>query len=107
MKLFTPKAYLFAAVCALAPLTSVVVASDKPPQEKVADTVMAESLHKIHINTASADELQLLKGIGKAKAQAIVDFRESHGQFETIEQLEQVKGIGKKLIEKNVEVLVL
>lgn len=50
----------------------------------------------ININRASAEQLTALPGIGPAKAGAIVDYRETYGKFETIEQLMEVKGIGPK-----------
>jgi competence protein ComEA len=54
----------------------------------------------ININTASAAELATLKGIGPAKAQAIVDHREKNGQFKTVEDLKLVRGIGDKMLEQ-------
>ncbi len=50
----------------------------------------------ININTASAEELQSLTGIGEVKAKAIVEYREQHGSFTDITQIMNVKGIGKK-----------
>lgn len=56
----------------------------------------------VNINSANEKELMLsLKGIGKKKAKAIVDYRKKHGQFKTVEDLTKVKGIGKKLVKKN------
>jgi competence protein ComEA len=56
----------------------------------------------VNINTASVEELQKsMKGIGKVKAQAIVDYRTAHGPFTTVDQLLEVKGIGKGTLDKN------
>lgn len=55
---------------------------------------------KVNINSASADELATLNGIGKAKAEAIVAYRSTNGNFASIEDLAKVKGIGNKIIEK-------
>ena len=53
----------------------------------------------ININTATLEELQTIKGIGKKKAEAILQYRKEHGAFRTKEDLLQVKGIGKKALE--------
>ena len=50
----------------------------------------------VNINTASAEELQILKGIGPVTADKIVSYRESYGAFKTIEDLKEVNGIGEK-----------
>jgi len=50
----------------------------------------------VNINTAKAEELDILPGVGPTTAQAIVDFRETHGKFSALEDLLQVKGIGPK-----------
>jgi competence protein ComEA len=51
----------------------------------------------VNINTATKDELVGLPGIGPAKAQAIVDYRNQHGPFRSVEDVRKVKGIGEKL----------
>ena len=53
----------------------------------------------VNINTATLEELQTLKGIGKKKAEAILQYRKEHGAFHSKEDLLQVKGIGKKALE--------
>jgi len=61
----------------------------------------AEDSQKININTASADELMDLKGIGEKKAKTIIDFRKNNGPFEQPEDLIKVPGIGPKTLEAN------
>lgn len=55
---------------------------------------------KVNINTATVDELDALPGIGPAKAQAIVDHRNTKGAFLKIEDVMNVSGIGKKIFEQ-------
>jgi competence protein ComEA len=55
---------------------------------------------KININTADAEQLATLPGIGQVKAEAIIKYREDKGKFKNINDLKEVKGIGDKLIEK-------
>ncbi|MBO9490764.1 helix-hairpin-helix domain-containing protein [Endozoicomonas sp. G2_1] len=64
-----------------------------------ADAVAKQAL--VNINTADIESLTKLKGIGEKKAQAIIDYRQEYGQFETVEQLLNVKGVGIKIIEVN------
>ncbi len=62
----------------------------------------AESAQTVNINQADAATLaQMLSGIGEKKAQAIIEYRNTHGAFAKIEDLDQVKGIGPATIEKN------
>jgi len=53
----------------------------------------------ININTASAEDLTSLKGIGEKTAQAIIEYREKNGAFKAIEDIKNVKGIGDKKFE--------
>ncbi|RME35906.1 MAG: helix-hairpin-helix domain-containing protein [Gammaproteobacteria bacterium] len=56
----------------------------------------------VDINTADAATLAAsLKGVGPAKARAIVAFREQNGPFRSIDELTEVRGIGEKLLEQN------
>jgi competence protein ComEA len=61
---------------------------------------------KVNLNAASPETLQKeLSGIGAAKANAIVAYREEHGGFTAVDELIEVKGIGKALLDKNREKL--
>ena len=54
----------------------------------------------VNINTATVTELTSLKGIGDAKAQAIISHREKNGAFKSVDDLRAVAGIGDKLVEQ-------
>ena len=51
---------------------------------------------KVNINTADAERLTTLKGIGPATAQKFIDYREQNGAFKTIDEIKNVRGIGEK-----------
>ena len=62
----------------------------------------------VNINTADAHALAAgLKGIGQSRADDIVRYRETYGPFSSVEELAEVKGVGKSTIEKNRHVLTL
>ena len=71
----------------------VVVAGDAVA---VGDTV---PVGPINVNTATADQLDVLPGVGPTTAAAIVAYREQHGPFQTIDQLGDVHGIGPAKLE--------
>lgn len=56
----------------------------------------------VDVNTADAETIsEELKGVGLAKAQAIVEYRKKHGPFRNADELALVKGIGERTVEMN------
>ena len=53
----------------------------------------------VDLNTASQAELETVKGIGPAKAKAIVEFRKKNGDFRSVNDLDKVPGFGKKTLD--------
>ena len=55
---------------------------------------------EISINEADSNDLECLPGIGPTLAQRIIEYRQKHGSFKTLEELKNVRGIGEKLFQK-------
>lgn len=72
-------------------------------------TMAAQAVaEKININTANAEQIaSAMTGIGESKAEAIVEYRKSHGKFKSVQDLENVDGIGLKTVEKNKDKITL
>lgn len=71
----------------------------------VMETVEIAVDDAINLNTASKEELMLLDGIGEKMAERILTYREEHGPFAKIEDIQNVKGIGEKTYAKTAEEL--
>ncbi|WP_040957055.1 helix-hairpin-helix domain-containing protein [Virgibacillus sp. SK37] len=70
----------------------------KGGESQTQGVVSSTQTGKVNINYAPQEEIETLNGIGPAKAQAIIQFREEHGFFSKAEDLLQVPGIGEKTL---------
>ncbi|WP_095130245.1 helix-hairpin-helix domain-containing protein [Pseudomonas sp. Irchel s3h14] len=104
--------YFYSLVFAL--LTSASIAAIAAPTAKpevgnaplVLEVSPKAQSGKVDLNQADAPTLQReLAGVGEAKAKAIVVYRESNGPFASVDELLEVKGIGKAILDKNREKL--
>ena len=59
----------------------------------------------VNINTATVQDFESLPGIGPVMAQRIVDYRNEHGPFKTVEELTKVKGIGESKLEELLDLI--
>lgn len=102
MKFFLKKTYCLGLLTLAIAVSPEVIA--QTAQSNVAKSVAAVQNEEqlIDINTADAKTLERqLEGIGPKKATAIVEYREKHGLFKSLSDLEQVYGIGEKTLERN------
>ncbi|WP_295797976.1 ComEA family DNA-binding protein [uncultured Microbulbifer sp.] len=73
-------------------------------QSYAAEETAAQPVAVVNVNTATAEELsEVLVGVGESRAALIVQYREQHGEFTSVEQLLEIKGIGMATLEKNKE----
>jgi len=84
-----------------APAPAVVASAPHEDEERPARSKGKQALRgKLNLNTASADQLQLLPGIGPSKADRIVAWRQKNGGFKRVADLRKVKGFGYKTLKK-------
>ncbi|MGY0566352.1 helix-hairpin-helix domain-containing protein [Bacillus safensis] len=69
-------------------------------RERQTASAGVEKSEGVNVNQADAAELQTINGIGPAKAEAIITYREEHGEFQQIEDLRNISGFGEKTIER-------
>ncbi|MFD1171500.1 helix-hairpin-helix domain-containing protein [Oceanobacillus picturae] len=77
---------------------SIIVPTTGDAIENVSNNEIGSE--KVHLNSASKEEIETLSGIGPSKAEAIIAYREENGLFQSLEDLLNVSGIGEKTIEQ-------
>lgn len=91
----------FAATTDATPTKTAVIADASAKPTSPAKPTVTVAQEAININTADAQALAKLKGIGAKKAEAIIAWRKANGGFKTVDQFADVKGIGSKTLEIN------
>lgn len=88
------KSFLFICACLIsaAPVSSIAASKGTEAPKVV--------VKKLNVNLATLSQLQQIKGLGRKKAQAIIDYRNRKGKITSMKELLLVKGIGKKLLLK-------
>src|SRR5688572_8735913 len=81
-----------------APVTLAAPAADPAPKRE--PEPHGSIIHLVNINTAASAELELLPGIGPALAGRIIAYRTEFGPFKTVDEIDSVKGIGPRILEK-------
>lgn len=86
----------------VSPSTEALVADSKVTESAVSESSgdATSDGDLVNINTADTTMLQTLSGIGEKRAADIINYRETNGLFETVDDLDQVSGIGEKTMEK-------
>lgn len=82
------------------PTLPIIVAAPSKGQRMLRATSTVDVPQIVNINTATIEELDKLPGVGPATAAKIIEYRTQIGRFSSIEQLEDVRGIGPKKLEK-------
>ena len=87
--------FVAAIIAAAAALTVAAPSSASPLQEKSQDAKAAPA-QVVNLNTAPAEQLERLPGVGPSTAARIIEYRQKNGGFKKIEELMNVRGIGEK-----------
>ncbi|PKA72169.1 competence protein ComEA [Pseudomonas baetica] len=94
--------FAFLTSASIAAIAAPVAPSEPVKAPIVMDAAASSQTAKINLNEADSATLQKeLSGVGEAKAKAIVAYRETNGPFASIDELLEVKGIGKAILDRN------
>jgi competence protein ComEA len=80
-------------------VSSILVFNAFRPRASEPPLALGSITHRVDLNSAGAEELALLPNIGPKLARAIIEDRETNGDYETLEDLDRVRGIGPRTIE--------
>jgi competence ComEA-like helix-hairpin-helix protein len=80
---------------------AVDAVEEKHAKGDAKEAAQVEHKIKININEASQAELMKLEGVGAGAAKKIVAWRDAHGPFKRLHDLEKVPGVGREVLEKN------
>ena len=83
----------------VSPPTVASVAPSRTPRSAPQAAATATTQFPINLNTATADQLEAIPGIGPVLAQRIIEYRQTHGRFQSVDELLEVRGIGPKRLE--------
>jgi competence protein ComEA len=82
----------------VSPPTVASVAPSRTPRS-APQAAAAATQFPINLNTATAEQLEAIPGIGPVLAQRIIEYRQTHGRFQSVDELLEVRGIGAKRLE--------
>jgi competence protein ComEA len=74
-------------------------APSRTPRGDAPSRCPATTQFPINLNTATAEQLEAIPGIGPVLAQRIIEYRQTHGRFQSVDELLEVRGIGPKRLE--------
>ncbi len=98
--------FAFLTSASIASIAAPEAPSPTPKAPLLMDAAAPSQTTKVDLNGADAATLQKeLAGVGEAKAQAIVAYRDTNGPFASVDELLEVKGIGKAILDRNREKL--
>ena len=83
---------MIAAIAAIALSATALSAQGRTPPAKTVATTAAP----VNLNTATAEQLETIPGVGTAMAERIIEYREKNGAFKKVEELMNVRGVGEK-----------